>query len=167
MGRSKNRFGKGQLRTATQLAQDTAVGVYLIIQGAAEPYYQNSDRPHPGQPVGIRGIKGDPLYPPSVHLPVWIQWEQWNTVIAPIVTNPASGWAGRIVSANDPVTLPVTVYAPDGSVAKTSSGVSLEAGTVVGTTAYSKASVGEILRGAELKDFIQGTILQRATEAGY
>lgn len=167
MGRYKNRFGKGQLRTAAQLAEDAAVGVYLIVQGSAEPHFLHSDRPHPGQPVMIRGIKGDPIYPPSVHLPVWIHWEQWKTVIAPVIQDPVAGWAGIIRTAEDPVTLPVTVYAPDGTVAQTSSGVSLTAGTVVGTTSMSEASVGELLRGKELKNYIEGMILDRAVDAGY
>ena len=167
MGRYKNRFGKGQLRTAAQLAEDTSIGVYLIIQGSAEPHFLSSDRPHPGQAVGIRGIKADPLYPPAVHLPVWINGEQWKTVIAPVIENPSTGWAGIIRTANDPVTLPVTVYSPDGSVAQTSSGLSLTAGTVVGTKALSNAHVGELLRGAELMKFIRGILLQKAIEAGY
>jgi len=167
MGQYKNRFGKGQIRTAAQLANDAAVGVYLILQGSAEPHFLNSDRPHPGQPVGIRGIKADALYPTAAYLPVWINWEQWKTVIAPLIENPFAGWAGIIRKADDPVTLPVTVYSPDGSVAKTSSGLSLTAGTVVGTKSLSRAHVGEILRGAELKDAIQGMILKQALAAGY
>lgn len=167
MGRYKNRFGKGQLRTAAQLAADTSVGVYLILQGSAEPHFLNSDRPHPGQPVLIRGIKADPIYQPSIYLPVWVHREQWEKVIAPVIQNPGAGWAGIIRTANDPVTLPVTVYAPDGTVAKTSSGVSLTAGTVVGTKAMSQSSVGELLRGPELKDFLEGMILKLAQEAGY
>ena len=161
MGRYKNRFGKGQLRTAAQLAEDTSVGVYLIIQGAAEPHFLNSDRPHPGQPVLIRGIKGDAVYPPSTYLPVWVHWEQWKKVLAPLIESPGAGWAGIIRTASDPVTLPVTVYAPDGTVAKTSSGVSLTAGTVVGTKSYSDASVGELLRGKELKNYLEGMILKQ------
>jgi|TARA_R110000824_G_scaffold48399_15_gene136731 hypothetical protein len=167
MGRYKNRFGKGQLRTAAQLAEDTAIGAYLIIQGSAEPHFLNSDRPHPGQPVVIRGIRADALYPPAAHLPVWVHWEQWKKVVAPVIEDPSTGWAGIIRKANDPVTLPVTVYSPDGSVAQTSSGLSLTAGTVVGTKALSNAHVGELLRGAELMKFIRGMLLQRATEAGY
>jgi hypothetical protein len=167
MGRYQNRFGKGQIRTASQLSKDASVGVYLILQGSAEPFFLNSDRPHPGSPVGIRGIKGDALYPPAVHLPVWIQWEQWNKVIAPVVENPSAGWAGIIRKADDPVTLPVTVFSPDGSVAKTSSGLSLTAGTVVGTKSLSSTHMGELLRGAELKEAIEGMILRQATAAGY
>jgi hypothetical protein len=141
--------------------------VYLILKGSAEPHFLHSDRPHPGQPVLIRGIKADPTYQPSVYLPVWVHREQWEKVIAPVIQNPGAGWAGVIRTANTPVTLPVTVYAPDGTVAKTSSGVSLEAGTVVGTASMSQSSVGQLLRGSELKDFLEGLIFKVATEAGY
>tara|TARA_B100001939_G_scaffold219124_1_gene188595 strand:- start:1352 stop:1489 length:138 start_codon:yes stop_codon:yes gene_type:complete len=45
--------------------------------------------------------------------------------------------------------------------------VSLTAGTVVGTKSYSDASVGELLRGKELKNYLEGMILKQAVAAGY
>jgi hypothetical protein len=167
VGRAIYRGGTGQIRTATELAEATAIGVYLMLMGVARPFFRASGRAHPGQPVGIRGIKNDPLYPPAIYLPVWVHRDQWKTVIAPVIDEQVIGWAGVLSSTGDDVQLPVTVYAPDGSVASTAAGTVLSSGTTVGTSFPPSLRVGALLRGKELVDTLRGRIRQVGEDAGY
>ena len=167
MGRARNRRGLGQLRTAAQLGDDAAIGVYLILMGSAAPFFNGTGKPHPGQPVGIRGVKFDGLYPPAIHLPVWIHQDQWRTVIVPVMAGQAVGWAGVLTETGKDIDLPVTVYAPDGEVATTSAGTVLTAGTTVGQSFPPSQRVGNLLRGKELVDTLRGLIRSVAQDAGY
>jgi hypothetical protein len=167
VGRATYRAAVGPIRTASELADTAAIGVYLMLVGAASPFFRASGRAHPGQPVGIRGIKGDALYPPNVYLPVWVHRDQWKNVIVPVMDEQVIGWAGVLSSTGDDVDLPVTVYAPDGTVASTAAGTVLSSGETVGTSFPPSLRVGHLLRGEELVDVLRGRIRKVAEDAGY
>ena len=85
---SDHRRGRGQLRTADELARDLAIPVYYILRGWAQAAFPYSATPAPSQFVQVILMK--PLSNPQfiVAFPVTVNWKQWEEVVVPVLEDP-------------------------------------------------------------------------------
>jgi len=131
----------------------------MIIEGYAEALYPNTDRSNPSPFVLVRITK------PTNRVnafPVYVQGEQWNTVIVPILQETTFRWRGK-VGLGDLVSLMNDIVGPSGTTV-------YPTGTQIGRESISSDSVGTLFpQDATLSylDSISKIILRDATAAGY
>lgn len=80
-----HRRGRGQIKTAQQLAVELAVPVYYILTGKAQAAFPETSTPAPSSFVMViltsPGVDQDHL----AAFPAYVNWRQWRDVVAPIL----------------------------------------------------------------------------------
>ena len=160
------------VRTATELSKCLKGPLWLVLMGKLRVVYPSSTRAHPSRKVGFRLVEEvsqevRALVPRNL----WISGQQWESVVVPMMSdNRLLRWSGTLPSSGSSVVLPSTAYAPGGgSVAETSAGTALEAGTTVGTTAfYQGEAVGNLYPDrSQFIEMVGKLLVEYAQAAGY
>ncbi len=166
MSRADYRSGRAQLRTAAELSEILPGVIYLLATGRCAAFFPNKNRAHPVPGVVVKSIQTIPLRLRYMEdaLPLWFHWTQWRDVVVPVMNDArVVAWLGKPTQRGRPLTLPVDVYGPGGTLiyAKgTSSGTGVVthqptgAGIYVGHTDEYLGDMGKIVLGV-------------ATTAGY
>lgn len=174
MGRALYRGGSGSLKTAVELSELLPIPIYRILTGSAKSVFSSSSPAGPSSVVQIIAVRSPSSMSlsdmSSSGLPVSLNHIQWEQVVVPVLeADRVSSWRGALKSGGSPVSLPVSVIAPDGSIAHTSNGTELIAGLVVGVQSPTKDQVANLFDNgiAEFIRLIGSMVLQKATEKGY
>jgi hypothetical protein len=80
-----DRRGRGQILSATQLAERLAIPCYYILMGRAQAAFPETSTPGPSSFVQVVRT-GGLLRPSDVSaFPVTVNWRQWKDVVVPIL----------------------------------------------------------------------------------
>ena len=181
--RARARRGNAPLRTATQLGEVLTEPLYWMLLDKVRPAFPLSTRAAPSYFVRLMDT-GAGLF---IGGPVDIHRDQWVSVVVPVFSDSRTQtWLGSFHTGSSsmggfdqvgaPVTLPNTVYGPDGDVATAPlmvGGISTETpltkGTVVGRTAISNQHLNPLYKDDPegFKRFLKALIVQTAKTAGY
>ena len=79
------RRGRGQIKTAQQLAVDLTIPIYYILMGQAQAAFPESTVASPSSFVMIikTGSGLDPHH--EMRFPAYVNWRQWRDVLAPLL----------------------------------------------------------------------------------
>lgn len=174
MGRALYRGGSGSLKTALELSELLPVPIYRILTGSAKSVFSSSNPASPSPIVMVVSVRSPSSLSlsdiSSSGLPLSLNNIQWEQVAVPVLEDDrVSSWRGALKSGGSPVTLPVSVVAPDGSIARTSNGTELVAGLDVGVQSPTREQVGNLFDNGigEFIRLIGSLVFQKATERGY
>lgn len=98
-----DRRGRGQIKTAEQLATELAIPVYYVLIGQAQVAFPETSTPAPSSFVMVvrtgHGVDPDHL----AAFPAYVNWRQWKDIFAPLMDGSqsdenSSQWSGYLGS---------------------------------------------------------------------
>lgn len=138
LSNADHRGGIAPIRTAGQLALLLPIPLLLIIEGYAQPLFPGSTPAHPSPYVTIMGTRPKNTFPPLVGLPLHIHYEQWNTVVVPLLAGGTlAQWRGIIQNLGDLIRLLNGIIGPGGILI-------FPEGFPVGFSAWTEESLGAL-----------------------
>ena len=172
MGRAFGRDGWGAIRTTEELALILPVPLFRIAVGTARPRFPTTDVPASSSIVTIVGTsgRGPTANGWLARLPLGINGQQWQDVAVPVLQDERiTSWRGVLRVGGSPITLSQDVIGPYGTVATTSSGIPLTAGTVIGTSTPTSSSVGNLFPRDEVEflRLLADLVRERGALVGY
>ena len=153
MSRLDYRGGIAPLRTAEELSSVLPLVALLLVDGAAQARFPNSDpaSPSPWVAVVIVRVEG----PPPVGFPLYFHWTQWEKLVVPLLKEAQSStWRGSLPGFGEILRLLQNIVGPCGEIL-------FPEGDPYGSSPASEESVGR-LYGCDFSDIdrVGGKTLQ-------
>jgi len=80
-----HRSGRGQIKTAQQLAEELAIPIYYLLVGQAQAAFPETSTPAPSSFVQVvrTGQNIDPDHVAA--FPAYVNWRQWDEIVVPLI----------------------------------------------------------------------------------